>query len=189
MDMMSHFLQHYFDSVGVFAPVLFIAFHLLRPLLFLPIIFICVAGGILFGTIAGALYSMIGITLSSIIFYLIVQFIPKSFKMISNFKAMINPKHTELSMTQIALLRLIPFIHFHALSIVLIEISRDFREYTKFSLLTNMPLAIVYTSVGQWIVHLSPFYTISFIGLLLMTTYFLRRKTAFIKWDDFFQIG
>lgn len=189
MDIMSDFLQHHFESVGIFAPILFITFHLLRPLLFLPIIIICISGGVLFGTFAGSLYSMVGITLSSIIFYLIMQYIPKPFNFLNRLKTMINKNNTQLSTAQIALLRLIPFIHFHALSIVLIETSSDFREYTKLSLLTNMPLAIVYTTIGQWMIHLTPLYIGCFIFLLLIITYLIRRKTALINWHDFFQMG
>src|SRR5690625_5676926 len=59
MEQVGNYLMTYIELGGLFAPVLFISFHLLRPLFFLPVVFICISGGVLFGTVAGAIYSLI----------------------------------------------------------------------------------------------------------------------------------
>lgn len=173
---------------GLFAPVLFICFHLLRPLFFIPVVFICVSGGVFFGPIAGSFYSLIGITLSSIIFYGIYRKMPNTMNRFFRLKQKIFGDHHELTKLQILLLRLVPFIHFHLLSLCLIEISTNFRDYTKTSLLTNIPLAFVYTSIGGTIANLSPYTITGLLLLLLLFLYFLRRKEIIIKWQDFFAI-
>ncbi|SET44154.1 Uncharacterized membrane protein YdjX, TVP38/TMEM64 family, SNARE-associated domain [Oceanobacillus limi] len=189
MEGYSTYILAIIETGGLLAPLLFISFHLLRPLFFLPVVFICITGGIMFGAVAGTLYSIIGITLSSVIFYGIIRWMPKTFQRLVNLKKKIIGKHGELTTSQITVLRLIPFIHFHLLSLCLIEISTSFRDYTKASLISNIPLAFVYTSIGQWIATLSPIYISAFLLALLPLLYALRRKEVIIKWQDFFQVS
>ncbi|MEN2765605.1 TVP38/TMEM64 family protein [Ornithinibacillus xuwenensis] len=187
MELFGNYIMAFIQTGGFFAPLLFISVHLLRPLFFLPVVFICVSGGIIFGVFAGTIYSIIGITLSSIIFYFVIRWLPKTFERFTRMKQKLIGRHTELTTTQITLLRLIPFIHFHLLSICLMEITSSFKEYTKSSLLTNIPLAIVYTSIGQWLSSLSPIHILFSLTALLLLIYSLRRKEIIIKWEDFFQ--
>ncbi|MFD1362217.1 TVP38/TMEM64 family protein [Lentibacillus salinarum] len=189
MEQFGYYIMMFIETGGLFAPILFISFHLLRPLFFLPVVFICISGGVLFGAVAGTLYSVIGITLSSIIFYGLIRWMPKTLGKLVLLKQKLMGTGSELTTSQIALLRLVPFIHFHLLSLCLIEVSENFRDYTRSSLLTNIPLAFVYTSVGKWLSNLSPFYILVFLLTLLPFIYLLRRKEIFIKWDDFFQVS
>lgn len=189
MDFFGNYIMAYIGMGGFFAPILFISFHLLRPIFFLPVVFICISGGVLFGAVAGTVYSIIGITLSSIIFYGLISWAPKSFKKLISVKKKLIGARAEFTTSQIAVLRLIPFIHFHLLSLCLIEISANFKDYTKSSLLSNIPLAFVYTSVGGWISHLTPFSIFVFLISLLPFIYILRRKEIIIKWQDFFQVS
>ncbi|HLR67163.1 TVP38/TMEM64 family protein [Virgibacillus alimentarius] len=189
MELIGNYLMAYIELGGLFAPILFISFHLLRPLFFIPVVFICISGGVLFGTVAGTIYSIIGITLSSIIFYGVIRWMPKTLDKLLSLKTKLIGEQSKFTMSQIALLRLIPFIHFHLLSICLIEISRSFKDYMKSSLLSNIPLAFVYTSIGKWISNLSPLHVFIFLAVLLSLIYILRRKEINIKWEDFFQVS
>lgn len=189
MELFGNYLWAFIETGGLFAPILFISFHLLRPLFFIPVVFICISGGILFGAVAGTLYSVIGITLSSVMFYGFIQRMPKTFKRLVNLKKKLVGRDSEFTTPQITLLRLVPFIHFHLLSLCLIEITTGFKEYAKSSLVSNIPLAFVYTSVGQWISSLSPLYILAFLVVLLPLIYILRRKEIIIKWKDFFQVS
>lgn len=187
MELFGAYLLSFMKTAGIFAPILFICLHMLRPLFFLPVIFICISGGILFGSVAGSAYSLIGITLSSIIFYLCIKRTPRTLERLLKLKTKLIGANRSLTKKQIALLRLIPFIHFHLLSISLIELAPSFKEYVKSSLLTNIPLAVFYTSIGEWTVHISPIYSILLLTLLLSLVYLTRKKESSIKWRDFFQ--
>ncbi|MEC5421977.1 VTT domain-containing protein [Virgibacillus sp. C22-A2] len=189
MELFGSYLMTFIETGGLFSPILFISFHLLRPLFFLPVVFICISGGVLFGAVAGTLYSLVGITLSSILFYFIIKWMPKTFEKLIQVKKKLIGKHSKFTTSQIALLRLVPFIHFHMLSICLIEISASFKDYTKSSLLSNIPLAFVYTSIGGWISNLTPLYILGTLVALLPLIYVLRRKEIIIKWQDFFQVS
>ncbi|MFC3040071.1 TVP38/TMEM64 family protein [Virgibacillus xinjiangensis] len=189
MENLGNYLMAFIENGGLLAPLLFISFHLLRPLFFLPVVFICISGGVMFGAVAGTVYSLVGITLSSIIFYYIFRWMPATFHKLLHLKKKLIGRHAELTTPQITLLRLVPFIHFHLLSLCLIEISGGFKDYTKLSLLSNIPLAFVYTSIGQWISELTPLHIIPFMAALLPVLYLLRRKEIIIKWQEFFQVS
>ncbi|HLR41043.1 MAG TPA: VTT domain-containing protein [Virgibacillus sp.] len=189
MEQVGNYLMTYIELGGLFAPVLFISFHLIRPLFFLPVVFICISGGVLFGTVAGTIYSLIGITLSSVAFYGIIHWMPKTLEKLLHLKQKLIGQQSSFTTPQIAVLRLVPFIHFHLLSVCLMEISAGFKDYTKSSLLSNIPLAFVYTSIGKWISNLSPLHVVVFLALLLPLIYLLRSKEISIKWQDFFQVS
>lgn len=186
MEQLGAYILTFVENGGLFAPILFIGFHLLRPLLFIPVIFICVSGGILFGTLAGTIYSLIGITLSSLLFYYIVPVAPNTFKKLIHLrKRLMND--LELTPYQIAFLRLIPFIHFHLLSLCLLEMSTNFKEYAKFSIFSNIPIAFVYTMVGQWVSTLSVTYMLLCLMMFGLFIIHFRRKENIVKWREFFQ--
>ncbi|MFD1850748.1 TVP38/TMEM64 family protein [Oceanobacillus bengalensis] len=189
MELFGNYIMAFIETGGVFGPLLFISFHLLRPLLFLPVVFICISGGVVFGPVAGTVYSIIGITLSSIFFYLIIRWKPKQFERLTHLKQKLLGKYGNLSKAQITVLRLVPFIHFHLLSLCLIEITSGLKDYMKSSFLSSIPLAFVYTSVGGWISNLSPIYIFTFLIALLPLIYLLRTKEMIIKWQDFFQVS
>ncbi|MFC4022581.1 TVP38/TMEM64 family protein [Oceanobacillus longus] len=188
MEFFANYLMTFIEMGGLFSPLLFIVFHLLRPLLFLPVVFICISGGILFGPVAGTIYSIVGITISSIIFYTMIGWMPQSLHRLMHVKQKLMGKHSALTTSQVTLLRLVPFIHFHLLSLCLIEVSTSFKEYTKSSLLSNIPFVIIYTSIGGWLSNLTPYYLFVFLIALLPFIYILRRKEIIIKWQDFFPI-
>lgn len=186
MELISNYFVAFVEAGGLFAPLLFISFHLLRPMLFVPVIFICITGGVLFGAVAGSLYSVIGITLSSILFYGMIQWMPNMFKKLNAVKEKFLGKHTTVTTSQITILRLIPFIHFHLLSLCLIEMTTGFKDYTKSSLISSLPFVFIYTTVGEWLSNLSPLHVILFVTALLPILYLVRKKEIIIKWHDFF---
>lgn len=182
-------MMAWIEWAGLFAPLLFIGFHLVRPLFFMPVVFICMCGGIVFGPLAGTIYSLIGVTLSSILFYLLTKKIPSKLNRLFQLKQKLLGKNAALTASQVTLLRLIPFIHFHLLSLCLLEVSSGFKEYAKYSLLSNIPLAFVYTTIGGWVANLSMIHIFIFLLAVLPLLYVLRRKEIIITWKEFFQVS
>ncbi|CQR48089.1 SNARE associated Golgi protein [Paraliobacillus sp. PM-2] len=174
------------ETAGMFAPLIFIALHLLRPLLFLPVVFLCITGGLLFGIVPGIIYSLIGITLSSLTFYKMTEIMPSTLQRFFRMKQKLLGKQRDLTTLQIALLRLIPFIHFHLLSLCILELSRQLKDYMRASFISNIPLAVVYTSIGESITNFSPIMAGSMMVGVLPILYFVRRKEIYISWQDFF---
>lgn len=187
MEFVKNDLLGLIEAGGFFAPILFISIHLIRPLVFVPVMILCISGGLLFGVFAGTIYSVVGMTLSSIAFYSIIQTIPSTLQRFTHLKEKLFGKHFVITTPQVSLLRLIPFIHFQLLSFCLVESSSNFKDYSKSSFFTSIPVSIVYTSIGKSISQLS---TIKIMGLfvsLMIAVYIFRQEKVTIKWHQFFQ--
>jgi uncharacterized membrane protein YdjX (TVP38/TMEM64 family) len=175
------------ESVGILAPLAFIFFHLLRQFLFLPVAIVCIAGGVLFGTVLGTIYSIIGLMLVSVIFYLVVNRMPKTLEKLYRIKIKWFGEYRNLTVSQIAILRLIPFIHFHLMNFCLMQRKKSFKEYVWGSFYSNLPLAFFYTIFGQFISRFTPTMILVILFALTVLVYLLREKIAVIQWGEFFK--
>lgn len=174
------------EAGGLLAPIAFIFFHIFRQFLFIPVTLVCMAGGILFGAVLGTVYSLIGLLICSLSFYFLIGKLPRMHEKLSNLKKKWFGEYRNLTVAQTAILRLIPFIHFHLLNFCLIEKNKSYQAYFKNSILTNLPLAFFYSVFGQFISGFTPeIIAISLFSLLLLA-YLFREKKLVIKWADFF---
>lgn len=179
-------LFSFVESSAILAPFLFILFHLLRQFLFIPVAVVCMAGGILFGSLLGIVYSLIGLLLLSVIYYFWIKKMPKTYEKLIKIKMKWFGHRAKLTVGQIAILRLIPFIHYQLLTICLIERSPNFRDYIKGSIITNIPLVFFYTVFGQFISRFTPGMIIMILLSLSVLFYILREKVIVMKWREFF---
>lgn len=167
-------LEMFIISMGWLAPPLFILLHLLRPLFFLPVIVVCLAGGVLFGFWQGAFFNFLGLGLMNLVFYYIIRKMPKFEAKINKLKNKWLPDRT-LSIGQVMILRIMPFIHFHLLSFYLMEMTKNFREYMYYSLLGVLLPSILYTAFGDIITNF-PWYLTVLMFLVLASLYALLNK-------------
>ncbi|MEH7114660.1 VTT domain-containing protein [Neobacillus niacini] len=175
------------EAGGIFAPVAFILFHLLRSFLFIPVSVVVIAGGVLFGTVWGTTYSVIGLMGVSILFYVFIDKMPKTQERIIKIKNRWFGEYRNLTVGQITILRLIPFVHYHLLSFCLKQRKPRFKEYMKASLLSNIPIAFVCTIFGEYISTLTPSFIVLILIGLTCLVYLLREKQNVIKWNVFFK--
>lgn len=175
------------EAGGILAPIAFILFHLLRSFLFIPVSVVVIAGGILFGTLLGTIYSVIGLTGVSIFFYVFIDRMPKTQERIIKIKNRWFGEYRNLTVGQIAILRLIPFVHYHLLSFCLKQRKPKFKDYLKASLLTNIPIAFFCTIFGEYISTFTPAVIGVFLFSLTILVYLLREKQNVIKWTEFFK--
>ncbi|MGP7816736.1 TVP38/TMEM64 family protein [Niallia sp. 01092] len=172
---------------GIFAPIAFILFHTARQVLFIPPMIVCIAGGILFGITLGTIYSIIGLTLNCIFFYLIIHKFPKIHRKLSVLKKRWFGEFRNLTVGQITVLRLIPFINYHLLNFCLLEKRQGIKDYIKYACISNIPLAFFYTIFGQFIKQFTPTMMIIILFSLCILVYILREKVTIIKWKEFFK--
>lgn len=175
------------ETHWLLASIAFISFHIIRQILFIPVVIICIAGGALFGGLVGSIYSIIGLTLSSLLFYFLYKQMPRVFAKILKMKEKWFGNRAKISVGQVTVLRLIPFIHFHLLSLCLIETTKNFRDYMKASFISNIPIAIIYTVFGQVITELSLLSVIILLVVLLAGSLLARQRYVVIKWETFFR--
>lgn len=175
------------EKAGILAPIAFILFHILRQFLFIPVPLVCLTGGILFGSFFGSIFSMIGLMLSSIFFYMLISKMPKTHKKLTKLKKRWFGEYRNLTVGQVAVLRLIPFIHYHLLNFCLIERNKSFQDYLKNSWITNLPLAVFYTVFGEFISRFTPSMILLILFSLAVLVFILREKVTIIKWREFFK--
>lgn len=158
-------LENFINEAGLWAPLLFIVLHLIRPLVFLPVIAVCIVGGFVFGFVQGAILSFIGLTLMSYISYMLINKFPRFRAKLANLKDKLFPDRN-LTVTQVMILRIMPFVHFHLLSFYLMEMTATRREYMYYSALGLIAPSILYTAFGRAISEF-PWYTTLSMFLLL----------------------
>lgn len=186
MDEQLAFLVDFVEKKSILMPLFFILLHLLRPLLFIPVAVICAAGGVLFGTAAGTVYSLIGLSLSSLQFYIFINNMPKTNKKLTGLKVKWFGENRNFTVGQVAVIRLIPFIHYHLLSFCLLQKYRGLPGFLKASFYANVPLAFFYTAFGENLNRFSPFVLLVLFILFAVLVYYLRDKGSVIKWREFF---
>lgn len=162
-------IENLIGRAGLWAPLLFIVLHLVRPLLFLPVIAVCIAGGFLFGFVQGAILSFIGLTLMSYMSYMLINKFPRFRLKLAALKDRLFPDRN-LNVSQVMILRIMPFIHFHLLSFYLMEMTSTRREYMYYSALGLIAPAILYTAFGRAISEF-PWYTTVSMFLLLAAVF------------------
>ncbi|GAF67040.1 hypothetical protein BTS2_3948 [Bacillus sp. TS-2] len=174
------------EKSGWIAPLFFILLHLIRPFLFIPVLITCMIGGYLFGLGYGSIYSVIGLGITSALFYWLLKIFPSMEQKLLTIKVKLLGKNRELSNSQLMIMRMIPFIHFHIVSLYIYESTQNYQQYIFRSFLFILPPAIIFTAFGD-IIHQMPLYSaIALTLLLLISFFFSRKKQVVIKWNDFF---
>ncbi|MFS0614335.1 TVP38/TMEM64 family protein [Lederbergia ruris] len=174
------------QGTGTLAPVIFIFFHVIRQFIFIPVIMVCIAGGILFGSVLGTLFSMIGLLILSALFYFCIRKMPSTHEKLLKIKNKWFGRYAKMTVGQIAILRLIPFFHYHLLNLCLLERRPDFKGFMKGAFATNLPLAFFYTVFGEFITHFTPTISVIILLALLLLVYILREKMSTVAWNEFF---
>lgn len=174
MEQFEYTLENFIAGFGWFAPLLFVLLHLLRPLLFLPVVLVCVIGGVLFGFFEGALLSFIGLTLMSLVSYILVNKFPKFKEKMSELKNKMFANR-KISVGQVMILRIMPFVHFHLLSLYLMEMTQSRKEYMYYSMLGLILPAVIYTAFGEAITEF-PWYVTVFFFIMLLGIYMIVGK-------------
>ncbi|GAA0333436.1 hypothetical protein GCM10008967_25240 [Bacillus carboniphilus] len=186
MDSTMTLLFSFVETGGILAPVIFVSFHILRQFFFIPVPVVCMAGGILFGTTFGTLFSIIGLMVSCLLFYMVIEKMPKTYEKLMKVKVKWFGPHSRLTMGQITILRLIPFIHYHLLNVCMMDRARSFTRYVIGAFWSNLPLAFFYTVFGEFISGFTPTIAVVILVALSVLFYILREKVTVFKWKEFF---
>jgi len=128
---------------------------------------VCIAGGVLFGFLEGAILSFIGLSLMSLVSYLLVNRFPRFREKMAKLKDKMFGDQT-ITVGQVMVLRIMPFVHFHLLSLYLMEMSKTFKEYMYYSMLGLIMPAIIYTAFGEVITEFPWYLTVVMLVVLIL---------------------
>ncbi|WP_078555441.1 TVP38/TMEM64 family protein [Bacillus alkalicellulosilyticus] len=185
MEQATETIFRFIEESGWLAPVFFILFHMFRQLLFIPVLLVCLIGGYLFGIVHGTVYSLIGMTIVSMSFYYIVQLFPSILPKIRKIKAKwFGDEEHSFHISQLMIIRLMPFIHFHLTSLYLVESTKSLKEYTKLSFYSLIPAAFTFTAFGHIISELPVFVAGGLVVILGVMFYLIGRKDIMLKCNE-----
>lgn len=166
MDQFDNSVELFIENAGWMAPIFFLVLHLIRPFFFLPVVAVCIIGGVAFGFIQGTILSYIGLVLMSAIIYFLLERFSKFRRKMTKLKERIFPDRN-LSVGQVMILRIMPFVHFQLLCFYLMDMTKSFKEYMYYSALGLMLPAIIYTAFGQSITEFPWYMTLLFLTVLI----------------------
>lgn len=146
--------------------------------MFIPVTALCIAGGILFHGLFGTIYSMIGLTIGSVILYVMFLFFPLERYLLKKKKKVFSEP---LSLKKVILIRLIPFAHYNLVSLWIKRETKRFPPYFKFMLVSNIPIVIIYSFLGEVILLLSYEKVIMITLMLIIIIYLVWRQDQKIK--------
>jgi len=147
-------VKEYITGFGVFAPTIFILSYVAQAfVLFIPSSLLTISGGYAFGVVLGTIYSLIGVTIGSIIVFLIARKLGRPF-----FRKVISKKELEhfdvffkkRGDISILLARSIPMLFpLDVVSIAAGLTQIKFRHYVTFSILGFIPNLFILALFGE----------------------------------------
>jgi uncharacterized membrane protein YdjX (TVP38/TMEM64 family) len=137
-------------AAGNMAPLLFVAGYALAAVLFLPGSILTIAGGALFGPIAGTFYSLTGATLGATLAFLVARYLASDWVArrtggrLADFVKGVEAEGWRF----VAFVRLVPLLPFNALNYALGLTRVPVGHYVVASYLAMLPGAAAYTYIG-----------------------------------------
>ncbi len=143
-------IKSWFDQLGVFAPILFIAVYAIATVFFLPGSIITLAGGALFGPVWGTFYNLTGATIGATLAFLVSRYLASDWvkdKTGGKLKRIIEGVESE-GWRFVAFTRLVPLFPFNVLNYALGLTRIKLSHYILTSYICMIPGGFAYTYLG-----------------------------------------
>ena len=143
-------IQTWVRDLGVWGPLVFIAVYAAAAVLFLPGSVLTLAGGALFGPVAGTFYNLAGATLGAALAFLVARYLASDWvaqRSAGRLKQLIAGVEAE-GWRFVAFVRLVPIFPFNLLNYALGLTRIRFSHYLVASYLCMAPGALAYTYLG-----------------------------------------
>lgn len=143
-------IKSWFDQLGVFAPILFMAVYAIATVFFLPGSIITLAGGALFGPVWGTFYNLTGATIGATLAFLVSRYLASDWvkeKTGGKLKRIIEGVESE-GWRFVAFTRLVPLFPFNVLNYALGLTRIKLSHYILTSYICMIPGGFAYTYLG-----------------------------------------
>lgn len=174
-------IQHIVESFGILSVLIYILINAIRPFLFIPITVMFISGGLIFGTIRGSLYTLIGLMIAASISFVLARRFNKFFKKVLGNKYLnrISSLSNDQVIRGLFIMRVSPGVPFDPISYGAGISHITYEQFFIGTLLGSTPKVILYTFIGDQIEGgFSIQILIIFIILLVigLSLYFFRKK-------------
>lgn len=143
-------IQEIKSNFGILAPIVFILFFSISSVFFMPITFLTIASGVIFGPFWGAIYAVISSALGACISFLISRYLLRDFvykispSKVSKLNKLIEKNAWEL----IIITTLSPFINFNLENYFFGVTNISLKKFFLATLISLVPGAIAFTYLG-----------------------------------------
>ncbi|MDO4814385.1 MAG: VTT domain-containing protein [Gemella sp.] len=170
-------MQEFIASFGLFAPIIYVLVVAFGPIAFLPMSFLSMIGGVLFGLKLGLALNILGIALNCLIMFIMTRHLFKSYvqkvidkKIPQDKKDMIFNIDDNKLMISMLILRFIPVFPYSIINYAFAMTNISFKKYMFAGVLGAIPGKIIYLNVGSTSTDIwSKEFLIAALLLLLMT--------------------
>lgn len=143
-------LQDWLDAAGAAAPLAFVVLYVIATVLFLPGSVLTLAGGALFGPVAGTAYSLLGATLGATAAFLLARYVARDWtarRAGGRLRQLLDGVDAE-GWRFVAFVRLVPLFPFNLLNYALGLTRISAAQYVAASFVCMFPGALAYTYLG-----------------------------------------
>ncbi|RLQ92202.1 TVP38/TMEM64 family protein [Planomicrobium sp. Y74] len=174
-------LRIWIESYGIWAPVIYIIFYTVRPLIFFPASLLSLAGGLVFGVWLGTFYTIIGAVSGAMLSYAVARGLGKKIfkKDWDGNAAKIQQQMEQNGFLYILIFRLIPVINFDLISYLAAFAKVRFGSFTSATLIGIIPGTFAYNFLGSSAASGNPKMILLassvFILLTILPVYFRKR--------------
>lgn len=175
-------IKQLISSLGIWAPLVYLIGYVLRPIVFIPAVPYAILGGIVFGSLLGAVYVLIGTMCSSTLEFLLVRYFigEKTKKFLRDKTQKISLAVAKHGFITVFLIRLIPNVAFDLQNCGLAFAPVKFSDFFYGTLLGCIPACIFYSSLGDIALDRSSYWKIGLVVSLGVCLYLLRRYLPII---------
>lgn len=164
-------------SFGVWAPVAYIIFYSLRPLVLFPAGVLSILGGLTFGPAMGTVYTVIGATICAAIEFAIARFFGRAAvsRFIKGRLAELDQGIERHGFKTVLLVRLVPNVAYDVQNYSLGLTAVRFKDYSIATLLGIIPGTFAFVYLGHSLANLKNIYIVMTAVLVIAVIYAVRR--------------
>lgn len=171
------------DSLGFFAPIVYIILFTFVPLTFFPDSVLAIAGGMAFGLVKGSLLTIIGALCGGSLAFFITRYLGQDvIKTIIKKDISILGKHTkEKGFLVVLILRLIPLVPFDVISYSAGLSEIKYKDFLLATLIGIIPGVAVFSNIGDKSLEagsLQFYISIALLIALLVASVLLKKKIS-----------
>lgn len=143
-------IERWIESLGPFAPVVYIVIYALRPLVFFPASILTLTGGVLFGAWFGTFYTVIGATLSACVGYFMAEKIGHLWNRTAPLERLqkVQKQMETNGFLSVLWFRLVPFLNFDVVSYAAGIARVKWLPFVSATIIGMLPGTIAYNFLG-----------------------------------------
>lgn len=164
-------IEYVVESFGILGVLIYILIGSIRPFLFIPTTVLFISGGIIFGPIKGALYTLIGVMIATTLSFVVARKFQRFFKKIlkNKYLAKLNNLNDKQIVKGLFIMRASPMFPFDPVSYGCGISNIQYEEFFLGTLLGSIPKVFIYAFLGSQIDNMFSLQTLlGFVILIVL---------------------